>query len=122
MALPCRYVKMRRGGRYVQASSRTSVIHMDKVIFSSEDLVWAMDAQGRTTATNGAVMDGPLRNANSSLHTLNLQPLSRTGSKRVTNTGMNTKMLQKVCGYRTINVYSVVFYSGAIVIIDYNKK
>ena len=95
---------------------------MDKVIFSSEDLVWAMDAQGRTTATNGAVMDGPLRNANSSLHTLNLQPLSRTGSKRAPNAGMNTKMLQKVRGYRVINVYLVVFYSGVIVILAPNKK
>ena len=97
MALPYRYVKMRRGGRYAQGSSRTSAIHMDKVIFSSEDIVWAMDAQGRTPATNGAVTEGPLRNGNSSLHTLNLQPLSRTGSKRATNAGMNTKMLQKVC-------------------------
>ena len=122
MALPCRYVKMRRGGRYVQASSRTSAIHMDKVIFSSEDIVWAMDAQGRTPATNGAVTEGPLRNGNSSLHTLNLQPLSRTGSKRATNAGMNTKMLQKVCGYLVISVYLVVFYSGVIVILAPNKK
>ena len=67
-------------GKYVAGTSRSSVIHVDRIIFSPDDLIWAMDNVHQQRAN--------------SFQNINVDMIARPSSRRNT---INAKLMQKVC-------------------------
>ena len=65
-------------GKYVAGTSRSSVIHVDRIIFSPDDLIWAMDNVHQRA---------------NSFQNINVDMIARPSSRRNT---INAKLMQKV--------------------------
>ena len=77
-------------GKYVAGTSRSSVIHVDRIIFSPDDLIWAMDNVHQRA---------------NSFQNINVDMIARPSSRRNT---INAKLMQKVRTFY-MSMYSEVW-------------